>query len=384
MLASKQSGWLIYDLELTMSDSKKVDRPIGEVASKGGKAAAAKLTKEERRERARKAATARWQANLPRATHGSDDRPLRIGSIEIPCYVLDNGMRVITHRGLQGAISMAVKGSATETAAFVETIAKKGLDCKDLVARLSSPTEFVPLVGGRTAFGYEATLLADLCDFMLEARSRGGMLGKAAQRMAARCEILARGFARVGIIALVDEATGYEADRLRGELRCILEQYISKELARWERAFESDFYKHICRLKGWKYDPTSTKRTHQIARLTVDLVYDRIHPELLKELKHVREEKGKPSHKLHQWLTTFPGGGHPRLKQHNEGVTALLSVAKTWGQFSEWVDARYPKLNQTMRIPFPEDPDSEPPPAIPLSSTSPQPPSSQSPPAAPE
>jgi hypothetical protein len=115
----------------------------------------------------------------------------------------------------------------------------------------------------------------------------------------------------------------------------------------------------------------------------VDLIYDRIHPDLLKELKHAREEKGKPSQKLHQWLTTFPNGGHPRLKQHAEGVTALLSVAPTWGHLYEWVESRYPKVNQTMRIPFATDPEDEPL-ANPLSSpTAPQLPSAQSPTAAP-
>lgn len=363
-----------------MSDDAKTAAEIG---SLGGNAAAKKMTPAQRSERAKKAAASRWHSKLPRATHGSDDHPMKIGDVEIPCYVLDNGMRVITHRGLQAAISMAVTGSASETAAFIGRLGEKGLECKELVARVSSPTEFVPTFG-RTAFGYEATVLADLCDFFLEARIKGYMGSKMGQRVAARCEILARGFARVGIIALVDEATGYEADRQRGDLRRILEQYVSKELARWERAFEADFYKHIYRLKGWAYDPTSTKRTHQIARITVDLTYDRIHPDLLKELKHVREEKGKTSQKLHQWLTTVPNGGHPRLKQHAEGVTALLSVAPSWGQFSEWVDVRYPKLNQTMRIPFPTDPEDEPP-AIPPSSspTAPQLPSAQSPPAAP-
>lgn len=363
-----------------MSDENE---PVKSMASKGGKAAAAKLSPAERSARAKKAAATRWHSKLPRATHGSDDHPIKIGDVEIPCYVLDNGMRVITHRGLQAAIALAVTGSASETAAFIGRLGEKGLECMELVARISSPTEFVPTFG-RTAFGYEATVLADLCDFFLEARAQGYMNSKMGQRVAARCEILARGFARVGIIALVDEATGYEADRQRGDLRRILEQYVSKELARWERAFEADFYKHIYRLKGWAYDPTSTKRTHQIARITVDLTYDRIHPDLLKELKQVREEKGKTSQKLHQWLTTFPHGGHPRLKQHAEGVTALLSVAKSWGEFSEWVDARYPKLNQTMRIPFTTDPEDEPPINPPPSSpTAPRQLSGQSPPAAP-
>ena len=47
-------------------------------------------------------------------------------------------------------------------------------------------------------------------------------------------------------------------------------------------------------------------------------------------------------------------GGHPRLKQHLEGVIALMSVATDWDQFEEWVDRRYPKYNETMKLPFPD------------------------------
>ena len=109
------------------------------MASKGGKAAAAKMTPEERKERAQKAAAGRWHAKLPRATHGSDDHPMRIGDIKIPCYVLNNGMRVITHRGLQGAISMSVYGSASRTAGIVARLGQNLPKCQELVARISTP-----------------------------------------------------------------------------------------------------------------------------------------------------------------------------------------------------------------------------------------------------
>ena len=364
-----------------MSDQNK---PEDTMASKGGRASAAKLTAAERKERAKKAAESRWAADLPLATHGTPDRPLRLGGHEIPCYVLGDGRRVLAQRGVIQALGMAPGGSSHGRDRLAKILGQNRLKDhvpKSLSSGTLSPIEF-RTQDNRRVLGYEATILPDICDAILSAR-KAGHLHARQEAMAEQCEILLRGFARVGIIALVDEATGFQYDRRRDELRQILEQYVSKELARWERAFEADFYKHIYRLKGWKMDPNTSKRTHQVARLTVDLVYDRIHPDLLKELKHTREEKGKPTQKLHQWLTTFPGGGHPRLKQHNEGITALLSVAKTWGQFYEWMESRYPKLNQTMRIPFLDDPEDDLPPPIPLpSSTSQSPPSEQSPPAA--
>ena len=332
-----------------MKEETKTDASI---SSRGGKASAAKLTAAQRRERAKMAAEARWGANLPKATHGSPDHPLKIGSVEIPCYVLEDGTRVITNRGLQRCLGMSQSGGAQRLVNIVGVFEDKGIDCKDLTSRIENPIGFrIPGIGSR-AFGFEATVLADLCDAILAAR-KAGLLQRQQEHIADSAEILMRSFARVGIIALIDEATGYQYNRARDDLHRILEQYVSKELARWEKTFDADFYKHMHRLKGWAFDP-SGKRSHAVARLTVDLTYDRIHPDLLAELKQVREEKGRPSHKLHRWLTTGDQGGHPRLKQHLEGVGVLMKVAKDWDQFKNWVDQHYPKYNETPRLPFPE------------------------------
>lgn len=65
-------------------------------ASAGGKAAAANMTKEERKDRAKKGAAAR-KANkeLPTVTHGNSETPLMICGITIPCYVLSDTNRLI-------------------------------------------------------------------------------------------------------------------------------------------------------------------------------------------------------------------------------------------------------------------------------------------------
>jgi len=318
-----------------MSDETKTLDP-----SEGGKARWKGTTKQERSEAARKAAMARWASGLPRATHGSDDHPMKIGDIEIPCYVLDNGTRVITHRGLQGAADMSVSGSAKKTAAFVARLEAKGLDCKELVARISNPIEFVPAFG-RTAFGYEATVLADFCDLFLEARKRGGILNSTGERIAARCELLARGFARVGIIALVDEATGYQKDRARDALAKILEAFIAKEIRPYARTFDPEFYEEMFRLKGLPFNGT-TKRPRYFGRLTNDIVYLRLAPGILKELQEKNPvEDGRRKAKHFQWLTA--NHGHPKLSKHLGAVTALMSISKTWDEFYELLNKHKPK-----------------------------------------
>jgi hypothetical protein len=77
---------------------------------------------------------------------------------------------------------------------------------------MGNPIRFQAPTGGSPATGYEATILPDLCEAVLAARQEGTL--RADQlHIAKRCEILVRGLARVGIIALIDEATGYQINR---------------------------------------------------------------------------------------------------------------------------------------------------------------------------
>lgn len=83
---------------------------------------------------------------------------------------------------------------------------------------------------------------------------------------AKQCEILVRGFARVGIIALVDSATGYEKVRARQSLEKILEEFVAKELQKWLKTFPDDFYHEIFRLNRWPYVVSSVRRPGKSAR----------------------------------------------------------------------------------------------------------------------
>ena len=98
-----------------------------------------------------------------------------------------------------------------------------------------------------------------------------------------RVVILMRGFATVGIIALVDEATGYQDVRARHALATILEEFIAKERRPWTRTFPFEFYQLLYKLRGWD-EPDGHKRTHQVGRDTNDLVYERLAPGVLAEL----------------------------------------------------------------------------------------------------
>ena len=197
------------------------------------------------------------------AVYGAPDRPLKIGDIEIPCYVLEGDIRVLSQRGLQTGIGMSISGGSAgeqRLPRFIESIVSKGIEANDLTARIREPIKFVPPGGGSIAYGYEATILVDICDAVLAARKAGGILQKQQEHIADQCEILLRGFARLGIIALIDEATGFQYARARQALEQILDRFLRKELGRWAKRFPDEFYENMYRLRGWDYQNFNTAR----------------------------------------------------------------------------------------------------------------------------
>ena len=338
-------------VEAETTEAAKTLSSLG--ASKGGHARAQSLTKEERSAIARKAVEARWQKagkkpeQIALATHGSPDRPLKIGDLEIPCYVLADGKRVIVRRGIlnslgmtDGTASRIIERRVDRLTKFVEGKSLNPFISNELLELIKNPIKF-QTTNGTVAYGYEATILADLCEAILKAREKGELHHQQVH-IAEHAEILVRGFARVGIIALVDEATGYQDDRARDALAKIIEAFVAKELQGWVRTFQADFYRELFRLRGWAWTG-KTQRPRLVANLTNDIVYSRLAPGILKELRALNppDEKGRRKHKLFQHLTKDMG--HPKLLEHLTIVTALMKASLSWSQFKELIDRVKPK-----------------------------------------
>ena len=185
---------------------------------------------------------------------GAPDRPLVIGDIEIPCYVLEDETRVLSQGGFVRAIGRTggpKKGAPKDVFKLPVFLQSKNLTAflsKDLIAS-SSPIEFQPATGGMLALGYRAQILPEVCEVYLRARDAGVLL--ASQRhVADRAEVLIRGLATVGVIALVDEATGYQRVREERALATILDKFIAKELQPWTKTFPYEFYQQIFSSSG--------------------------------------------------------------------------------------------------------------------------------------
>jgi len=324
----------------------------------GGLARASRLPAEERKRIARSAAQKRWGSDVLPAEHAGD---LRIGDLTLACAVVEDdnrAIRVINQTTMLTALGRSTRPKVGDAGKVLFAANLQPFVSHELAETLRHPVTY-RLPNGQRALGFPAEILPQICEVYLEARRQKPNPLYYNQRPAAdAAEILVRGLARVGIIALVDEATGYQEVRDRQALARILEAYVEKELQPWIRTFPPDFYRELFRLRGLEYPTPTVKRPQYFGNITNDIVYRRLAPGVLDELKRVqlRDAKGRPKHKLFQMLTQ--NVGYLKLREHLASVVTIMTLSSGWTDFQEKLDRIHPRFGDTMMLQFdePNDP----------------------------
>lgn len=339
-----------------MSDSQEtpVLSNVSEAAAEGGRARAKSLSPEKRAEIARRAAEKRWEKegrqHVARATH---EGVLKIGATELPVAVLEGGTRVITSYAMMTALGRPWKGSyrRTELPNFIDAPNLIPFITQDLIDVLEPIPYVSERAKSRRLVGYRAELLPLVCDVYLAAREERRL--RATQlKTAKQAEILVRSLSKVGIVALVDEVTGYQEVRDREALQAILDKYLRKEFAAWAKRFPDEFYQHIFRMRGWQWQGMYINGPRVLANYTNDIVYKRLAPGILQELERLnpKDDRGVRRAKHHQYLTEDVG--HPALAQHIYAVMGLMRVSQNWDDFKRLLDRAFPRRGDTLCLPL--------------------------------
>lgn len=281
---------------------------------------------------------------------------LNLSGFSIPCYVLEDGARIISGRGMQEALKMVDDSDNSSGHRIVRYLNQKTLN--PFIFKDKDSGHFDPLIcydGNKQINGYEATVLVDICDGILEARKHI-KLSPRQSIIADQCEILVRAFAKVGIIALVDEATGYQNEREHFELQKILSAYISDEILKWQLTFTDDFYRQVYRLWGLPFIPKYIKNKPSfIGKLTTKYIYDQLPDGVVDKIKEQtgKTDKGNWKYKWHQSLT--PEVGREHLKKQIIEVTTLMSISKTKAEFNDLFERKYHSKPIQLELEFNED-----------------------------
>lgn len=259
--------------------------------------------------------------------------------IVIDCYVTDNKRRLLSLRGTARAMGLSGGGSG----ALVRNLSSKWIQpylSEDLREWLfdakNKEIEMVKNPKGKNFIPFDGELFVDLCNAYISAQKDGifnTLIPKGSQdEVADKLLKVMSAFAKVGIVALIDEITGYQDERESNELQSLLAKYIRKEFLPWTKRFPEEFYIEMFRLRGWEYK--GNKKPPLVGKLTNKLVYDALPDPVLTELESKNPVVGKKNYrryKHHQFLTEDTGITH--LDRHLASVITLMRACDDWDEF---------------------------------------------------
>lgn len=281
---------------------------------------------------------------------------LTIGGWRVPCSVLEDGQRVISQRAFMELMEFKGRGKSIghRMAHYIDHPALNSRFFNELVLAIENPLEFKARNGVKS-FGYDGTLIVDYCKGLIKARQSKAIEGEVAMRYVTAAENLLIAVAKTGIIALIDEATGYQETRERDALRKILDRYLHVDFSPWAKRFPDEFYREIFRLKGWVWQGMSVNRPSVVGHYTNDIVYARLAPSILTELRKINPVRvgGQRDHRHHQHLTDEIG--HPALHQHILTLLAFMRANASWPAFIRSIDKAFPKIGETYMLGLDDD-----------------------------
>lgn len=257
---------------------------------------------------------------IPESPYAQWPGTIDLGGDNIDCYVLDTGERVLALRSAIRAISGADSGNLGN---YIGVAALKPFINSDLVlgelVEFSIPgTQFKG--NGLSTGNFEKILRA-----YVRALYEKAELTDRQREIAVKCAVISAGLIRLGLDALVDEATGYQYERAEDALQVKLRAFIAEELRAWEKTFPDELWQEFGRLTNWSGPLHSRPRWW--GKLVIELIYDTLDPDVATYLKENKPEKGVHWH---------------RQLTENLGVRTLVSrcweiigVAKTCSDIRE-------------------------------------------------
>ena len=292
--------------------------------AKGGLARAAGMSREERKRSAQLAAEARWekarekereyeqlveaddvlppQPDMPIARHRG---VLNIIGLEVPCYVLDNGEKIIGRTSATELLTGIRGGGALEK--YISVRALEPFINSGLVLERMVPFRLLEVEGLEKAVkGLPADLMIEVCQGFVAAlqasmdpASPYPRMTNRQKQMALQASMFLSSCAKIGLEALIDEATGYQYEREEDALQVKLQAFIAEELRAWEKTFPDELWQEFGRVTlAGVVDFDS--RPKWWGKLVRELIYDTLDPDIA---KYIRENKPPAGVHWHRQLT---------------------------------------------------------------------------------
>jgi hypothetical protein len=271
--------------------------------AKGGAVTAAKMTPEQKAERARKGALARW-GEKPIAALKKGSFKEHFG-VDVECYVADDALRtaVISQTGMARILGLTARGNAFPK--FVTSQALAGSVSAELRAKLEKPLLIQWGSGGAEQppsiiHGYPATVLTEVCSAIAHANANG-RLTKRYEAIIKQAAIISGASSSAGITGLVYALAGYRPEV--EEVIQAFKAFVQEEAKKYEREFPQELYDAWQRL--YKITLPARGKPWQFMHLTRRHIYyplAKSNGKILELLRALRAKDGEQKRYLFQFL----------------------------------------------------------------------------------
>lgn len=272
--------------------------------------------------------------DLPRSLYNGI---LIIGDVEADCYVLDTTERVLSQRGL----AHLLLGGGHKRGDFGQYLERIPFENNGLASESEVAINF-PIIKfwaqGNVGNGYNSDTIINILEAYSNALANG-WLRKNQMHIGARAVKIQSSLARLGIVAVIDEATGYQAVREKNDLEVRLAFYLREKPREYEKRYPDEM--RIEAIRILKMDPETKHHPGPMARVFRKQIYDYI---LGADVASVLKERNP-----------HPGGNHPHHTFVDDKVTRLidwrigevlsqLKASDSWAEFNYNMDKMNKKI----------------------------------------
>lgn len=285
--------------------------------------------------------------NMHHILYGAENLPLKIGSILVPCYILENGIQVFTKGGIHKAL---------------------GYDGKSedwLLDLLSSVNKFYPVSGAifdamenpmlfeaksrdgstKKTKGIPANLFLEVCQTIADAKNNG-YLNVNQLKFAKSAEAILKNIGKKNLTNLIREATGFEflKERAKNQLQDFLLKNSNDEAFQWVRTFPDSFFETLLGIHNIHWQDLKDQ-PQEFASIVHEIVFSRLSDDLLQQLRTTQPKRAYKSK-----TGSIQDMQHPDLKIYTDGILSLLkAAANNWTIFTQLLNRSYPKNGELIK-----------------------------------
>lgn len=287
---------------------------------------------------------------------------IKLGDVEIPCYVLNDEKRVLSQREVvklitggrdSGDLRKYLSAKSIQpflpekfqiNANSLEINAGTQVESMTSKQALNESNILIFSAGTRSVNGILASDVVDICNSYLKARLAGALQVNQSN-IAEQCEIFISACAKTGIDAVIDEATGYQYYRQVNSLQEKFSAYLQEEYREWTLTFPRHFFVQLYKLEGIKPPVPLAKFPKRFGKYVMQFVYDTLDPDIADYLRKNNQEPGGKKHH-HQLFSDF---GYNSLSQHILSILGIMKASPNMERFKENISIAYPNARTITR-----------------------------------